>query len=132
MSRWMVSNMGCLQDSDPYFTDGLVVRLKVRCFVPYLGESDKLLISHHVKFSSKQKPRFQAPPMVEQSAEGPGEDGAMENVPFSPVDLEARQDTPEPNEDVRIQSLRGKALSKTHLMTHIPKTRFVKGAYVLK
>ena len=57
--------------------DGLAVRLKVRCFVPYLGESDKPLISHPVKSSSKPKPRFQALPIVEESAEGPGVDGAV-------------------------------------------------------
>ena len=51
--------------------------------------------------------------MVEESAEGPGADGAVENVPFSPVYL-ARQDTLEPDEDVRVQSLREKALNKIH------------------
>ena len=94
---------------------GLVIRLKVGCFVPYLDESDKLLISHHVKSSSKHKPRFQALPMVGESVEGPGVDVAVENVPFSPVDLEAGQGTPEPTEDVGIQSLREKALSKNSL-----------------
>ena len=54
-------------------------------------------------------------------------DRAGENIPFSPVDLEAGQDTPEPTEDVRIQSLREKALGKTHLMTHIPKNPFCQG-----
>ena len=83
---------------------------------------------HQVKSSSKTN-RFQALPMVEESVEGPGVNGAVGNVPFSPVDLEAGQDTLEPTEDVRIQSLREKALSKTHLMTHIPKS-VLSGAYV--
>ena len=96
---------------------GLAIRLKVRYFVPYLSESDKLLITHHVKSSFKNKPRFQAPPMVEESVEGPGVDGAVENVPFSPVDIEAGQDTLESIEDVRIQSLSEEALSKIHLRT---------------
>ena len=106
---------------------GLVVRLKVRCFVPYLDESDKLLISHHVKSSSKHISRFQALPMVEESVEGPEVDGAVENVPFSPVGLEAGQGTPEPTEGVRIQNLREKALSKIHLMIHNPKNPFCQG-----
>ena len=63
--------------------DGLVIHLKVRCFVPYLDGSDKLWISHHVKSSSKNKTRFQALPMVEESVEGPGVGGAVENGPFS-------------------------------------------------
>ena len=40
----------------------------------------------------------------------------MELIPFSPVGLEAGQDTPEPTEEIRIKSLREKALSKFHLM----------------
>ena len=89
-----------------------MIHLKVKCFVPYLDECDKLLISHHVKVHSQNKPRFQALPTVEESAESPEADGAVVKIPFSPVDLEAGQDTPEPTEDARIQSLRGKALSK--------------------
>ena len=47
--------------------DGVVIHLKVRCFVPYLDECDKLLISHHVKGNSKSKPRPQALPTIEES-----------------------------------------------------------------
>ena len=60
--------------------------------------------------------------MVEESVESPGADGAVDNVPFSSVGLEAGQDTLEPLEDVRIQSLRENALSKIHPMTHIHKS----------
>ena len=91
--------------------DGLVIRFKVKCFVPYLGECDKLLISHHVEIRSKNKPRFQALPTGEL-AESLEADGAVDKIRFSPVDLEAGQDTPEPNDEVRIQSLRDKAFSK--------------------
>ena len=65
--------------------------------------------------------------MVEESAESPGNDGAVDKVSFSPVDLEAGQVSLEPTENVRIQSLREKALSKVHLMTHIPKNPFRQG-----
>ena len=65
--------------------------------------------------------------MVDESVEGPGVDGAVENVPFSPVNSEAGQGTPEPAENVRIQNLREEALSKTHLMAHISKNPFCQG-----
>ena len=68
--------------------------------------------------------------MIEESAEFPEADGAVDKASFSPVDLESGQGTPEPIEDVRIQSLRDKALSKIHLMIHSPENRFAKGAYV--
>ena len=110
--------------------DGLIIHLKVRCFVPYLDEKDKLLISHNIRVNSKNKPRSQALPTVEESAESPEADGAVDKIPFSPVGLEAGQGTPEPTEEIRIQSLREKALSKIHLMTHIPKKSFVKDACV--
>ena len=105
----------------------LAIQLKVRCFVPYLDECDNFLIPHHVKVSSKSKPRFQALPTVEESAESPEADGAVGKAPFSPVDLEAGQDTLEPTEEVRIQSFREKALSKIHLTTHIPRNPFWQG-----
>ena len=54
------------------------------------------------------KPRSQAFPTVEESVESPGADGAVDKVPFSPVDSESGQDTPEPIDEVKIQSLRGK------------------------
>ena len=108
-----------------------MIHIKVTCFVPYLDECGKLWISHHVKVHSKNKPRFQALPTVEESAESPEADGAVDKVLFSPVDLEAGQDTPEPTDEVRIQSLREKALSKLHLMIHIPKNSFVRDVYVL-
>ena len=107
--------------------DGLMIHLKVRCFAPSLDEQDKLWISHNIRFNSKSKPRFQALPTVEESVENPEADGAVDKVPFSPVDLEAGQDTPEPTDDVRIERLREKALSKIHLMTHIPKNPFCLG-----
>ena len=72
-------------------------------------------------------PRSQAFPTFEESAESPEADGAVDEVPFSPVDLEAGQDTPEPIDEVKIRSLRGKALGKIHLMTHIPKNPFCQG-----
>ena len=81
--------------------DDLMVRLKVKCFVPYLDECDKLLISRHAKVHSKNKPRSQAFPTVEESAGSP-EAGAVDKIPFSPVDLEAGQDTPEPTDEVRV------------------------------
>ena len=89
--------------------------LKVTCFVPYLDECDQLLISHHVEVNSKNKTRFQALPTVEESGESP------EAIPFSPVGLEAGQDTPEPTDEVRIQSLSEKTLSRIQLVIHIPK-----------
>ena len=51
----------------------------------------------------------------------------MDKVLFSPVDLEAGQDTPEPTDEVRIQSLRAKAFSKIHLTIRIPKNPFCQG-----
>ena len=69
------------------------------------------MISHHVKVHSKNKPRFQALTTVEESAESPEADGAVVKIPFSPVDLEAGQDTPEPIDEIRIQSLREKAFT---------------------
>ena len=51
----------------------------------------------------------------------------MDKVSFSPVDLKTRKDTLEPTEEVRIQSIREKALSKVHLMIHIPKNPFCQG-----
>ena len=84
----------------------------MRCSVPYLDEKGKLLISHNIRVNSKSKPRFQALPTVEESAESPEADGAVEKVPLSPVDLEAGQDTPEPTDEAKIQSLREKALCK--------------------
>ena len=86
-----------------------MIHLKVKFFVPYLDECDELLISHRVKIHSKNKPRFQALPTVEESAESREADGAVDKVLFSPVDLEAGQDTPEPTDEVRSQSLREKA-----------------------
>ena len=59
--------------------------------------------------------RFQALPTLERSAESPEAAGAVGKVPFSPVDLEAGQATPEPIDEVRVQSLRVKALSKVHV-----------------
>ena len=63
--------------------DGFVIHL---CFGPYLDESDKLLISHHVKSSSKNKPRSQALPMIDESAECLEADGAVDRVSFSSFD----------------------------------------------
>ena len=47
------------------------------------------MISHHVTSSSKNKSKFQALPVIEESAESPDADGAVDKVSFSPVDLEA-------------------------------------------
>ena len=104
-----------------------MIHLKVRCSAPYLDVSGKLLISYNIRVNSKNKPRSQALPTVEESAESPEADGAVGRVPFSPVDLEAGQGTPEPIDEVKIQSLREKALSKIHLMTHTPKNPFCQG-----
>ena len=104
-----------------------MIHHEVKCFVPYLDGCDKLLITHHVRVLSKSKPRFQAFPTVEESAGSPEAHGAVDKVPLSPVDLEAGQDTLESTDVVRIQSLREKALSKVHLMTHIPKNPFCQG-----
>ena len=81
-----------------------MIRLKVKCLVPYLDECDKLLISHHVRVHSKNKLtcRSQALSTVEESAESPEAAGAVDKVPFSPADLEAGQDTPEPTDEVRV------------------------------
>ena len=94
-----------------------MIHLKVKIPVPYLDECDKLLISHHVKVL----------PTLEESAESPEADGAVDKVPFSPVDLEAGQGTPDSIDEGRIQSLREEALSKVHLMIHIPKNPFCQG-----
>ena len=102
----MVSKLERTPNSDPdiagWFDD----------FVSYLDGCDKLLISYHVKVHSKNKPRFQELPTVEESAESPEADGAVDKIPFSPVDLEAGEDTPEPIDDIRIQSLREQTFSK--------------------
>ena len=86
-----------------------------------------LLISHHAKVHSNNNPRFQALPTVDESAESPEADGAVDKIMFSPFDLEAGQDTPEPTDEVRIPSLREQALSPIQLMTHIPKNPFCQG-----
>ena len=114
-------NWNARQTPTPTSPDGLMIHLKVRCFVPCLDECDKFSISHHFRVISKNKPRSQAFPTIEESAESPEADGAVGKVPFSPVDLEAGQDTPEPTDGIRIQSLREKVLGKVHLVIHVPK-----------
>ena len=104
----MVSEWNARQTPTLTSPDGLTIHLKVTCSVPYLDECDKLLISHHVKVHSQNKPRFKALPTVEESAGSPEADGAVDKVPFSPVALEAGQNTPEPIDEIRIQSLREK------------------------
>ena len=89
-----------------------MIHFKVKCFLPFSDECDKLLVSHHVKVHSKNRPRSKALPTVEESAESPEADGAVDKIPFSPIDLEAGRDTPEPVDEVRTQSLREKHLAK--------------------
>ena len=85
----MVSELERTSNSDANIAGWLGDPPESEMFRSYLDESDKLLISHNIRVISKNKPRFQALPTVEESAENPEADGAMDKVPFPPVDLEA-------------------------------------------